>query len=208
MCSAGMSNSTNPRLQRIAKAPRKFGRRNYRQAFPFLTEEFKSRCVYSDVHIACSGGDVAMHIDHYNPKKKKLVRQDYFNLLLAAANCNSKKGEYWPNARQLGLGLRIINPCSEPDYSVHVVECPKTHRLWGKTVTGRFHITRLGLNAWHLVDQRAMRHMIYVTLNDLSVGRVKDDDKVLQTIGLLKRQLETLPGAIPFEEPPANYIFV
>ena len=63
-----MSNSTNPRLQRIAKAPRKFGRRNYRQAFPFLTEEFKSRCVYSDVHIACSGGDVAMHIAAIAPE--------------------------------------------------------------------------------------------------------------------------------------------
>lgn len=207
MCSIGMSSSTTPRLTRVAKAPRRFTRRNYRQAFRFLDEEFKSRCVYSDVHLIFSGGDVAMHIDHFNPKKKRLVEQDYFNLLLASAHCNQKKGQFWPDEHQYTLGIWIINPCREPDYLVHVVECPKTNRLWGKTVTGKFHITKLGLNASHLVEQRRQRHVIRMHLEEYPVT-VKNDKQALQAVHLLQKQLAMLPGSIPQEDPPADYVFI
>lgn len=148
-----------------------------------------------------------MHIDHYNPKKKRLVQQDYFNLLLASAHCNQKKGRFWPNRHHFGLGLRIINPCQEPDYLVHVVECPKSNRLWGKTVTGKFHITKLGLNASHLIEQRQRRHKIRTVLEGYAVT-VKNDEKVMQVIRLLREQLDVLPGLIPQEEPPTDYIFI
>lgn len=98
-----------------------------------------------------------MEVDHYNPRLKRELEQDYLNLLLATRHCNLSKWTFWPNRSQSERGLYVINPCNELDYGKHIFEDPVSHYLWGATATGTWHIRKLDLNAPHLVRERQDR---------------------------------------------------
>lgn len=153
-----------------------------------------------------------MHIDHYNPNLKKDLVQDYYNLLLAQAHCNLKKGTFWPNSREQAAGLRVINPCEETDYGKHVFECPTSHRLWGATPTGKFHILKLDLNCNHFIDLRRERSRILKILTEnvrLTCSCDENTLKVLsQTITRFKSLLEFFPRQFALEQPPTDYQFL
>lgn len=103
-----------------------------------------------------------MEVDHYDPSKKKDPIQNYANLLLASRHCNGNKGEFWPSPEQRRLGIRVINPCEEIDYGLHLFEDPISHKLVGATPTGIAHIELLDLNADHLVEERKQRTLTHV----------------------------------------------
>src|SRR5579864_2521963 len=107
--------SSSSRIKRRNRVGRNFTKNNYRKAFPYLVEDFKGRCAYSMQHVDVIG-DVAMHIDHFDPRFKRRYNQPYANLNLASSNCNIAKGAHWPNASEQAAGARFLNPCKEQDY--------------------------------------------------------------------------------------------
>jgi hypothetical protein len=197
-----------PRIVRQAKPERVFKRHNYRSAFAFLKEEFASRCAYSDVPIKAIG-DVAMHIDHFDPRKKTKYIQDYYNLLLSHSHCNLSKGDFWPNPRQAAKGFRVINPCAELDFGQHVFECPATRKLWGATPDGRFHIVQLDLNNEYFVGLRKERAKIEAQLTHRSMtARTRSSISELESlIATLKSMLDFLPRRFAEKKAPQGYRF-
>ena len=193
----------SPRIGRRPSAPRRFTRRTYRKAFSYLMEEFQERCAYSDQHVSRAGGSRSMEIDHFDPTQKSAVVQDYYNLLLATRHCNSAKSDFWPTPGDLRKGLRILNPTVEMDWGIHVVEDPKTHRLWGKTPTGTFHIRLLDLNAEHLVEERRQRYELHRLLHDHPVQIRTVLFELPEAVEGIRSQLARMIRLIP-QEPQAT----
>ena len=80
-----------------------------------------------------------MEVDHFDPRKKNDPIQQYSNLMLSSRHCNGAKSSFWPSESQGQRGLRLLNPCEEPDYGVHVFEDASTNELVGASPTGEFH---------------------------------------------------------------------
>ena len=148
--------SRSPRIKRRRKVKRNFTKYTIRKAFPYLIEDFKSRCAYSMLHVERTG-DTAMHIDHFDPRLKPNYQQDYSNLYLASEGCNKAKGNNWPTKADQKLGVRFLDPCAEQDYGVHIFEDPQTHHLIGTSAAGVWQIEICNLNANHLVIERRER---------------------------------------------------
>ncbi len=146
-----------------------------------------------------------MEIDHFDPRQKNDVRQDYFNLILATRHCNQAKSDFWPSPSQLKSGICILNPTQEMDWGQHVVEDPDTHLLWGKTPTGTFHIRKLDLNSRHLVEERRDRSRLYQLLYRQPVKLQAITLRVPQVLPEIKRLLDQMIRAIPEEPIPNNY---
>jgi hypothetical protein len=204
-----MQDSTPVRIKPYPKPKKVFKRKNYRKAFPFLLEEFEGRCAYSGQHVLRAGGETAMEIDHFDPRKKKLVIQDYHNLLPATRHCNLSKGDFWPNRKQSANGLRIINPRAEPDYGLHIFEDPNSHWLWGATATGRWHIRKCDLNAPHFIHERKHRARIWKMLRlDCGVTLQITSIEVPQPLEKLVEVVREMIPEWPFREPPKDYLWV
>lgn len=144
-----------------------------------------------------------MEIDHFDPTQKNRVVQDYFNLLLATRHCNLAKSDFWPNPRQRREGLRLLNPTRERDWGEHIVEDPVTHRLWGKTPTGTFHIRRLDLNARHLMEERRDRARLRRRLEGQPVKMDGVWGRLPEALSELKRLRAGMIRDIPEEPDPA-----
>src|SRR6266705_797546 len=99
-----------PRIKRRRAVGRNFTKHNVRDAFPYLLEDFNGRCAYSMQHVE-QLGDVAMHIDPFDPRKKKRYHQAYANLYLADSQCNISKGNNWPRWFERASGVRFLDPC-------------------------------------------------------------------------------------------------
>ncbi|MBN8246255.1 MAG: hypothetical protein J0L84_02285 [Verrucomicrobia bacterium] len=148
-----------------------------------------------------------MEVDHFDPRQKEDVVQDYFNLLLSTRHCNLAKSSYWPGAVDRKCGLRLLDPTREMDWGVHVVEDPKTHLLWGRTPAGNLHIRRLHLNARHLVDERRDRGRILRLLAEQPVKLKSVQFEVPEALPELRRQLESMIRFIPQEPMPEGHPF-
>jgi hypothetical protein len=98
-----------------------------------------------------------LEVDHFDPRRKKELRQDINNLFPASRHCNGKKSNHWPNNTEIAAGCRFLNPCKEIDYGEQIFEDPITHNLIGTTPAAIWHIRICGLNAEHLVFERAKR---------------------------------------------------
>lgn len=160
-----MSSSIRPRVVRGPAPAKRLTRRNYRKvAIAPLRRDFQDRCAYSCQHLSRAGGLGAMEVDHFDPRKKKDLIQEYENLFWATRHCNGAKSGFWPTARDQGLGLRFLNPCQEQDYGEHVLEDPRTHRLVGVTPAGRYHVRMCDLNADHFVAERRERAEVWALL--------------------------------------------
>src|ERR1700722_2632113 len=76
-----------------------------------LRRDFKDRCAYSMQHMDKAGGEVCMHVDHFDPRSKNDEIQQYSNLFLASAHCNIYKGGFFPTREQRAANVRLLNPC-------------------------------------------------------------------------------------------------
>jgi len=56
-------------------------------------------------------------IEHFKPQGDRRfarLRCFYPNLLWACNECNSVKGDVWPVAQEIALGMYFVDPCAEP----------------------------------------------------------------------------------------------
>jgi len=83
---------------------------NYRDYKPYLSEDFNSRCGYTDCVDSWFGGKRSFHIDHFLPKKKYIdLVANYTNLVYACSYVNILKSDDEGN---------YLDPCNE-DYNKH-----------------------------------------------------------------------------------------
>lgn len=184
-----------PRIKRRRDVGRNFTKYNVRDAFPYLLEDFKGRCAYSMQHVE-QIGEVAMHIDHFDPRKKKRYKQAYSNLYLASSQCNISKSNTWPTWFERASGVRFLDPCDERDYGSHIFEDPTSHELIGTTPAGRYQILMCDLNAQHLVLKRRTRTAVGRIL--FGPGEIKSDfATALEAITELRKEYERSIPSIP-----------
>lgn len=97
------------------------GLNDYRDAKPYLKEDFANMCGYcgknSDIM------NEKFHIDHFVPKSLDGEREkDYYNLVLACPKCNLTKSNKWPtkdkNITNDGK-IGFVDPASK-EYDEHV----------------------------------------------------------------------------------------
>jgi len=149
-----MSSSQKVRVTRGPAPKKAIKRHRYAEVLPELMRDFHGRCAYSMQHHTRSG---KLEVDHFDPRKKKDVHQQYDNLFPASRHCNGKKSNHWPTKAEEAAGARFLNPCREMDYGVQITEDPNSHFLVGLTPAARWHIRMCSLNADHLVDERHKR---------------------------------------------------
>lgn len=189
-----------PRIKRRKRVGRNFTKHNYREAFPFLVEDFEGRCAYSMRHVDTTG-DVVMHIDHFDPREKKNYKQRYANLCLASAECNLSKGANWPTRSEVAFGSRFIDPSKEVDYGVHIFEDPTTHKLVAATPAGAYQILMCDLNARHLVFERKDR----TKLQNILEGPAQFETSFSATRDAIRALREQYDRKIPpIAAPPAG----
>jgi hypothetical protein len=189
-----MSSSTEPRIQRGPAPTKPIKRHKYRKALPYLIRDFFGRCAYSMQHFSRAGN---LEVDHFNPKLKDKFIQDYNNLFPASRHCNSTKSNKWPNHDELAAGCRFLNPCREMDYGEQIWEQPMTHLLIGTTSAAKWHIRMCGLNAFHLVDERAKRARYLDLLQRTPVLIKRDLGVARQLINNFKEEVELMIPEIP-----------
>ena len=158
--------------------------------------DFDGRCAYSMQHHTRCG---QLEVDHFDPRRKKDLIQDYNNLFPASRLCNRKKSNTWPTREEIAAGCRFLNPCEEVDYGEQVFEAPLTHRLVGTNPAANWHIRVCGLNADTLVYERRRRAEHWDTIKR-TVIRVKgDQQRVGELIQKFRWEVELM---IPEIAPP------
>jgi hypothetical protein len=159
-------------------------------------EDFDKRCAYSMQHFSRAGGESCMEVEHFNPAKKRQFWHKYEDLNLASRHCNLHKSQRWSNDRD----VRFLNPSYEQDYGSHILEDPETHKLVGITPAGIYHVLKCGLNAEHLVRERAERSHILGILNDEPTLNMRGSwQEVYQAVIALREQVNAMIPAIPFD---------
>jgi hypothetical protein len=120
-----------------------------------LEVDFARRCAYCMHHLDDSESPL-FEIDHFRPRKSK-GSHSYLNLRLACHWCNLYKGMFWPAIPHLAAGQRLLDPCNEVDYGVHLFEIPAKPGEIEATGVGKFHVERLRLNRRPLQRKRLAR---------------------------------------------------
>lgn len=189
-----MSNSKKPRVKRGSPPDKPIKRRHYRDALPELLRDFGGRCAYSMQHQSHSG---PLEVDHFDPRQKKALIQDYNNLFPASRHCNGKKSDTWPTRAELAAGCRFLNPCKEMDYGEQIFEKPDTHELVGITPAARWHIRMCGLNADHLIQERYRRAKHWHALKNVGVKIKGDHARVAEMVKNYREQVELMIPEIP-----------
>jgi hypothetical protein len=187
-----MLSSKKPRVKRGPPPKKLIKRHKYAACLPELIRDFSGRCAYSMQHHSRAG---SLEVDHFDPRRKKDVTQDYNNLFPASRHCNGKKSDIWPTKAEQSAGCRFLNPCEEMDYGEQIFEDPATHRLHGTTPAAVWHIRVCGLNADHLIHERARRSEYWATIKSTPVRRIKSDHPDL--LGLIEMFREELQLMIP-----------
>jgi hypothetical protein len=142
-----------------------------------------------------------MAVDHFDPRKKKNLFHAYDDLFPATTHCNRAKWFSWPTKSEERLGCRFLNPCKEMDYGVHIFEDAKTHELFGATPAGKWHIRVCGLNAPHLIRERAKRTKYLTQLKEHPVKiKAGDLETVRGVVESLRAETETMIPSIPFRD--------
>jgi len=193
-----MSSYKKPRLKRGLPPEKPIKRHKYRLVLPELIRDFGERCAYSMQHQARCG---ALEVDHFDPRKKKNLIQDYNNLFPASRHCNGKKSDHWPNKAELAAGCRFLNPCEEMDYNAQIFEDPQTHKLIGVNPAAIWHIRICGLNSDRLIEERRRRARHWRALNQKAIKVKKNapHETVKDLISGFREEVELM---IPPLEPP------
>ena len=158
--------------------------------------DFEGRCAYSMQHHERAG---KLEVDHFDPRQKKDLFQRFDNLFPASRHCNGKKSNHWPTKTEAAAGCRFLNPCEELDYGEQIFEDPDTHRLVGTTPAAIWHIRMCGLNADHLVNERARRTKYVDQLKNKPMRVKRSINEVGELISSFRREVETM---IPEIAPP------
>jgi hypothetical protein len=191
-----MSSSKKPRIKRGPPPKKPIKRSKYRKAIIELLRDFDSRCAYSMQHQSRSG---TLEVDHFDPKQKKDIIQQYSNLFPASRHCNGKKGDNWPNKAELAAGCRFLNPCEEMDYGDQIFEDPTTNKLIGVTPAAIWHIRICALNSDHLIAERRRRAKHRQTLEQKAIRtkRGASDETIKELIRSFREEVELMIPPIP-----------
>ena len=178
-----------------AKARKVYKPWNAREALPLLLEDFGNRCAYSLVH-KDTIADSQMHVDHFDPRKKKACGYD--NLFPAYEPCNHAKLDSWPVKSQERAGMRFLNPCVEDDYDAQIFEDPETHELVPapNNPAAEFHVDVIDLNNRNLVGMRRDRAL---KARVLEIGILEGTPVGAEIAAKLREDLKV---AIPPIKPP------
>lgn len=193
-----MSSSKKPRIIRGAPPSKPIKRRRWREILPELIRDFGERCAYSMQHQARAG---ALEVEHFDPRQKNDLIQDFLNLFLASRHCNGKKSNYWPTAAERRAGCRFLNPCKEMDYGEQIFEDPNTNLLIGVTPAARWHIRICALNAPPLVAERMKRARHWKTFRN-AIMRIKPNAPEAALDELITSFREEVELMIPEIPPP------
>lgn len=150
-------------LHSRTQTPPQFG--DYRKYKPYLQREFTRVCVYCRTPDTV-GRSPVFHVEHYRPKSlfPHLVNI-YSNLFYCCAQCNVRKGAYWPNVATTGAPV-IPNPCDMVMFT-HLRFVDGT--VEGRTPVGTFAVEKLDLNEPDVVKFRqATFHAIRTTESQLA----------------------------------------
>ncbi len=101
-----------------------------------------------------------MEVDHFDPTLRANARNCYDNLFYSTRHCNNAKRRHWPTSAQRSRDVRFLNCCEEQDYGLHIFEDPATHRVFGVTPAGRYHVRMCDLNAPHFIRERRDRALL------------------------------------------------
>ena len=154
-----------------------------------------------------------MEVDHFDPRKKREIIQSYDNLFPAKRACNNRKNDQWPKAVEIAAGIYLINCCVERDYGKHIFEDPISHRVWGATPAGIYHIRVLGLNTDNLIAERKdrsdQRELLIKKIATVKPGVIQDPAQRAVLCGLIKLAKANLAKLIPVielrPEPKAHF---
>ena len=196
-----MSSFKKLRVKRGSPPKKPIKRHKYRDALPELIRDFGARCAYSMQHEVRCG---SLEVDHFDPRKKKNLYQDYDNLFPASRHCNGKKSDNWPTKTELAAGCRFLNPCEEMDYEEQIFEDPVTHKLVGVTPAAKWHIRICGLNADRLIEERRRRAKHWRTIRNRAI-KVKKNIPHEAAKELITSFSEEVGLMIPEISPPPKF---
>lgn len=134
-------------LPRTHKPPKARPYAEYREC---LRNEFVYTCVYclaTEREVGPADDFGNFEIEHFKPKGDRRfarLRCFYPNLLWACGKCNGVKGDRWPVAAEIALGMYFVDPCAEA--------LGKHLEITGETVTaltlaGEYMIDEIALNS-------------------------------------------------------------
>jgi hypothetical protein len=170
--------------------------KGYRAYKDKLRIEFLHRCAYCETREPEIGGSQSFHIDHYRPKNRfpELICT-YENLIYSCRNCNSYKGDYWPNYLQEFLGKIIINPRHD-QIDKHIDTSSFT---WsGITTRGEWTVKKLKLDSPMLSQRREDRMRIEKKIQQLT--SIVEDTKIrLENANLSYSERQNLEGFVEEE---------
>lgn len=141
------------------------GVEGYRKARDQLRQDFGFRCGYCMIHEQQVGGAEGFCTDHFRPRSKGGLVNDYANLYWACIGCNRFKGDTWPTELESRQGRRFADPCNEQDYGIHFVE-DHNGRLVHRTPCGEYHVLRLRLNRPSRAARRRERNEVLDRLRE------------------------------------------
>jgi hypothetical protein len=118
-----------------------------------VRRRYQARCGYCGVSESDTGGELS--VDHFRPLSAQGDDSDD-NLVYTCIRCNLYKGDFWPSAKDLRLGCRLLHPLRDV-LARHLQLNEQTGKLEPLTQTGRFHIALLHLNRPPLVAHRLRR---------------------------------------------------
>ena len=189
-----MSSSKKVRVNRGPPPSKPIKRTRYKNALPDLLRDFENRCAYSMQHTECAG---MLEVDHFDPRLKGELFQDYNNLFPASRHCNCRKSDNWPSKTEMAAGCRFLNPCTEIDYGEQIYEDHSTGMLIGVTPAAKWHIRICGLNAGHLVNERVKRTNHWKSYRNTQVKIKRCEPEVGDIIAKFKSQVELMIPEIP-----------
>lgn len=198
------SNEQPSRIVRRNFLKGKVTRSNYRKrALPCLLADFSDRCAYSMLHKDMAGGESAIDVDHFDPRLKARYLQSYSHLFPASRYCNGKKQNAWPSKEMQAAGIRFLDCTKEHDYGDHILEDPVTHRVFGITPAGRYHVRMLDLNAGVFIKHRQMRANLRVFMTETPLAiKPKTFDRLGAAVYLAKDLQDVAIPYIPYGTPP------
>lgn len=86
---------------------------------------FRNRCAYCLTPDDRLGGEEAMEVDHFRPRRYADLIFAWSNLYYSCRTCNNHKGDH-PTQDEESQGLRFVDPCAEdPDEHFRLTRDPK-----------------------------------------------------------------------------------
>ncbi len=119
---------------------------DYKRYKPFLRQDFRFQCAYCNISEGYRKGSDIFGVDHFRPRIRfPELAAVYANLYYCCANCNSIKGQRFPDEHLLKAGICYVDPCSVDPFLRDLFE-ERDGLFSGLTSSGRFTIDVIRLN--------------------------------------------------------------